>query len=195
MHAHRDVEARKFKTRIDYVDLSAFGVNVEIDDADYHMEDSRKIEEAIKKYSNPYYKVSEALESLDTSLTRIIYNLCALARRYDEKLDLLINEELLVDRYQRELFMKHFQPEEYKKMMKENQQQQTVVEYQEVSKSSSDSEVQSMHQKENISYVVIRENEEPIKQQVQTKLQMNRNKSQIRRDSFALNISNLKTPK
>ena len=47
------------------MDLSAFGVNVEIDDADYHMEDSRKIEEAIKKYSNPYYKVSEALESLD----------------------------------------------------------------------------------------------------------------------------------
>ena len=68
VHQHRDVEARKFKTKIDYVDLSAFGVNVEIDDEDYHMEDSRRIEEAIKKYSNPYYKVSEALESLDSSL-------------------------------------------------------------------------------------------------------------------------------
>lgn len=41
VRANRDIEARKFKTRIDYVDLSAFGVNVEVDDADYHMEDSR----------------------------------------------------------------------------------------------------------------------------------------------------------
>ena len=68
MHAHRDVEARKFKTRIDYVDLSAFGVNVEVDDADYHMEDSKQIEEAIRKYSNPYCKLTEALQSLDSKL-------------------------------------------------------------------------------------------------------------------------------
>lgn len=79
VYAHRDIEARKFKTRIDYVDLSAFGVNVEVNDADYHMEDSKKIEEAIRKYSNPYGKLHDKLESLDARLTKIMYFLCALA--------------------------------------------------------------------------------------------------------------------
>lgn len=89
---HRDVEARKFKTKIDYVDLSAFGVNVQVDDTDYHLQDSQCIEEAIKKYSNPYYKLTEVLESLDNSLTKVVYQLCALAHRYDEKLEKLMNE-------------------------------------------------------------------------------------------------------
>lgn len=32
--AHREIEARKFQTRIDYVDLSAFGVGVKFSDED-----------------------------------------------------------------------------------------------------------------------------------------------------------------
>jgi len=42
--AHREIEARKFKTRIDYVDLSAFGVGVTIDDIDRSKHELKMIE-------------------------------------------------------------------------------------------------------------------------------------------------------
>ena len=44
---HREITARKFQTRIDYVDLSAFGVGVNFDDVDHFKEGSKKIEEEI----------------------------------------------------------------------------------------------------------------------------------------------------
>ena len=42
--SHREIEARKFKTRIDYVDLSAFGVGVTIDDNDKSKHELKMIE-------------------------------------------------------------------------------------------------------------------------------------------------------
>ena len=42
--AHREIEARKFKTRIDYVDLSAFGVGVTTDDIDRSKHELKMIE-------------------------------------------------------------------------------------------------------------------------------------------------------
>jgi len=39
INQHRDIQARKFQTRIDYVDLSAFGVGVKFDDVDNYKAD------------------------------------------------------------------------------------------------------------------------------------------------------------
>lgn len=128
VYAHRELEARKFKTRIDYVDLSAYGVNVNYEDTDYHMEDSKKIDDAIKKYTNPYHKLTSKLESLDAYLTRILYCLCALAKRYDEKMDKMISS-FIKDAYQRELMMKTYETKKYKDLQKIIRKQETFVEF------------------------------------------------------------------
>ena len=58
---HREITARKFQTRIDYVDLSAFGVGVNFDDVDHFKEGSKKIEEEIQKYSSEYGRLNSKL--------------------------------------------------------------------------------------------------------------------------------------
>ena len=63
------------------------------------MIDSKCIEEAIKKYSNPYCKITQVLESLDMRLTKLIHQLGALAYRYDEKLSILLQEKLFFDKF------------------------------------------------------------------------------------------------
>jgi hypothetical protein len=59
--AHREVTARKFQTRIDYVDLSAFGVGVDFDDIDHFKEGSMRIEEEIRKYSSAYGRLNQRM--------------------------------------------------------------------------------------------------------------------------------------
>ena len=75
------------------MDLSAFGVNVEVDDTDYNLVEVRKTDQAIKKYTNPYWCLQEALESLDDRLSDIMTQLCLLAQRYDDKLESLVSAE------------------------------------------------------------------------------------------------------
>lgn len=54
INQHRDIQARKFQTRIDYVDLSAFGVGVKFDDVDNYKADCEQIDLTIKKYCCKY---------------------------------------------------------------------------------------------------------------------------------------------
>ena len=51
---HREVEARKFQSRIDYVDLSTFGVGVKFDDIDHFKKGVAEIERKISMFSSRY---------------------------------------------------------------------------------------------------------------------------------------------
>lgn len=59
--SHREIEARKFKTRIDYVDLSAFGVGVIIDDNDKSKHELKIIENQIVKLASVYGRLMSHL--------------------------------------------------------------------------------------------------------------------------------------
>ena len=133
VYSHRDIEARKFKTMIDYVDLSAFGVDVEVNDFDNNLYEALKLDEAIKKYTNPLCKLTEKLESLDSQLNKNMVYLCALAQRYDEKMEKIV-DSALQDPFQKELLMKIYDLNQYKAQMKKLKRQKTVVEFQEVTK-------------------------------------------------------------
>ena len=65
---HREITSRKFQSRVDYVDLSAFGVNFEFDDLDHFAEGSKKIAEEIDKYSNKYARLKSRLFYFDRKL-------------------------------------------------------------------------------------------------------------------------------
>ena len=70
---HREITARKFQTRIDYVDLSAFGVGVNFDDVDHFKEGSKKIEEEISRYSSEYGRLNSKLQQLDKKLEYFMF--------------------------------------------------------------------------------------------------------------------------
>jgi len=69
VHHHREIQARKFQTRIDYVDLSAFGVGVDFDDHDHFKEGCEEIERRIKTYSGRFGPLISKLNSIDRILT------------------------------------------------------------------------------------------------------------------------------
>ena len=62
---HRDIQARKFQTRIDYVDLSAFGVGVNFDDFDHYKADVDKVDYILKKYCSKYGRIMHKLEDIE----------------------------------------------------------------------------------------------------------------------------------
>ena len=53
---------------MDYVDLSAFGVNFDFDDVDHFAEGSKKIAQEIDKYSNKYSRLTSRLFYFDRKL-------------------------------------------------------------------------------------------------------------------------------
>ena len=62
--AHREAQAKRVQTRIDYVDLSAFGVGVEFDDFDHHKAGSKLIQQTIHQYCCKYSRLSMKLNIL-----------------------------------------------------------------------------------------------------------------------------------
>ena len=93
VHQHREITARKFQSRVDYVDLSAFGVNYNFDDVDRFAEGSKQIAEEIDKYSNKYGRLIHRLTYLDRKLHYYQYCLSAMTDRYDERMKNIIMSE------------------------------------------------------------------------------------------------------
>ena len=48
---HRDYKASQVETRVDYIDLTAFGVDFKYEDHNQHLENVKKIDDQIKKYT------------------------------------------------------------------------------------------------------------------------------------------------
>ena len=91
MQKHREITARKFQTRIDYVDLSAFGVGVNFDDVDHFKEGSKKIEEEIQKYSSEYGRLNSKLLLVEKKLDYFMHQLSAMSSRYDERMQMIMD--------------------------------------------------------------------------------------------------------
>jgi len=73
INAHRDIQARKFQTRIDYVDLSAFGVGVKFDDFDNYKADCDQIDKTIQKYCCKYGRLVQKLEDVEKKLDQFMH--------------------------------------------------------------------------------------------------------------------------
>lgn len=66
--AHREIEARKFTNRMDFVDLTAFGVGVNFEDNDTYKDEVDKIDKNITRYCNRYGNLLSRLETFDEHL-------------------------------------------------------------------------------------------------------------------------------
>ena len=66
--AHREIEARKFTNRMDFVDLTAFGVGVNFEDNDAYKDEVDKIDKNITRYCNRYGNLLSRLETFDEHL-------------------------------------------------------------------------------------------------------------------------------
>lgn len=105
---HRELQAKKFQTRIDYVDLSAFGVGVEFDDFDNYKADCDQIDKTIQKYCCKYGRLVQKLEDIDKKLDQFMHQICAMADRYDDRILMMLGLSEL-DPYQKELIFKMYQ--------------------------------------------------------------------------------------
>ena len=95
VHKHREITARKFQSRVDYVDLSAFGVNYNFDDVDRFAEGSKQISEEIDRFSDKYSRLNSRLSYLDKKLKYYEYCLSALTDRYDSRMrEIIIGEQM-----------------------------------------------------------------------------------------------------
>jgi len=68
VYSHRSIQARKYQTRVDYVDLSAFGVDVDYHNFDNNKAEAERIDELITRYTSHYGQLNTKLESLDAEL-------------------------------------------------------------------------------------------------------------------------------
>lgn len=68
VNGHRLIEARKFSNRMDFIDLTAFGVGIEIEDKDIHKDECEKIDKDISRYCTRYGNLISKLEVFDSKL-------------------------------------------------------------------------------------------------------------------------------
>jgi hypothetical protein len=83
--AHREIEARKFQTRIDYVDLSAFGVGVKFSDEDKNKAQLQQTQDLIDKLCNKYGVFVQYLEDLDHTVRSTLKKVVFLERLNDQR--------------------------------------------------------------------------------------------------------------
>lgn len=115
INQHRDVQARKFQTRIDYVDLSAFGVGVKFEDVDNFKADCEQIDLTIQKYCCKYGRLVQKLEMIDKYLNMYQHQLCAMASRYDDRVEMILGITE-IDSFQRELITKLYYNDKFLRM-------------------------------------------------------------------------------
>jgi len=65
---HREIEARKFTNRMDFVDLTAFGVGVNLEDNDSYKDEVNKIDKGLIRYCNRFGNLLSRLEEFDEHL-------------------------------------------------------------------------------------------------------------------------------
>jgi hypothetical protein len=90
VNQHRLIMGKKFKSRIDYVDLTVFGVNHKFDDKDIFAEKSNEITDQVQKYSSAYGRLNLRLSCIDNYLRQYEYRMSALSTRYDERMKSII---------------------------------------------------------------------------------------------------------
>jgi hypothetical protein len=92
VEVHRVLNARKFKARIDYVDLTAFGVNLPVDDNDNFALKSKHLAEEIQQYTSIEGRLTNKLKKIDDHLKNYFYSVSAMAMRYDQRMkEVIIN--------------------------------------------------------------------------------------------------------
>lgn len=110
--SHREIEARKFQTRIDYVDLSAFGVGVKFSDIDHNKTQLRQIQQTVERFCSKYGRLLQTLEDLDQGVDLVMHHVCAMAIRYDERMNMIL-QEARYDSYQRDFIARAYKDEDY----------------------------------------------------------------------------------
>ena len=68
VNAHRNIEGKKFTNKMDFVNLTAFGVGIEIEDKDFHKDECEKIDKDISRYCTRYGNLISKLEIIDSKL-------------------------------------------------------------------------------------------------------------------------------
>lgn len=115
---HRENEAKKFQTRIDYVDLSAFGVGVKFSDEDKNKIQLQQMQEIVDKYCSKYGVFHQQMENLNKKVDFVMLHICTMAIRYDERLCMIL-DKLNYDNFQRDFVARIYQNEDYtRKKMK-----------------------------------------------------------------------------
>lgn len=89
---HRDLQARQVANRIDYVDLRAFGVGIEIDNEDYYRENSKLLEQSIQNFCHDG-RLTTKLERFNIVLDNLKKHLCRMAVRYDRRINLIFENK------------------------------------------------------------------------------------------------------
>lgn len=126
--AHREIEARKFQTRIDYVDLSAFGVGVKFSDEDKNKAQLQQTQDLIDKLCNKYGVFVQYLEDLDKIVDVVMQQVCCMALRYDERMAMIL-DQTRYDSFQRDFVARVYQNEDYTKKKKRFLQKRTLVKF------------------------------------------------------------------
>ena len=67
------MQAKKFRSRVDYIDMAVFGVNHSFDDFDNVAEEIEEIELEIHKYSSHYGRLVERLKVIENKLIKYQY--------------------------------------------------------------------------------------------------------------------------
>lgn len=99
---HRIEMAGKFKNRIDYVDISAYGVGKDWAKTPKDQEDTLEqvsCQQTIEDITAKNHKIKqnsmfEKIHSLKNHSKNIEYSICSWAQRYDERMDMIFNKKM-----------------------------------------------------------------------------------------------------
>ena len=110
LHEHRNEMASKFQNRIDYVNISAYGIGKvkvggQTEEEDEAGEDED--EQAIANQNNQESRIIEKIKQFEKKTNNICYSLASMAERQDERLKMSVGDKELDD-YQKKLLMKLF---------------------------------------------------------------------------------------
>ena len=117
INEHRNEMAKKFTNRIDYVDLSAFGVGIDL--SNNQNEEIVDYDMLKEKYSGTG-KLYNKLESLNKVLDNFKDQLCNLSVKYDHRMEKVMGKDTKMDQFQKRLTKKLFEWEWNKIHMKNN---------------------------------------------------------------------------
>lgn len=78
---------------MDYVDLQAFGVGIKIDDFDYSKLECEINDKNIMQSCSKFGFLNDKLVKANFKLRSIMYKLCVMALRYDDRIELIFDEE------------------------------------------------------------------------------------------------------
>ena len=102
--------ASKFQNRIDYVNISAYGIGkVKVDGQIEEEEEAGddEDEQAIANQNNQESRIIEKIKSFEKKSNNICYSLCSMAERQDQRLKMVVGDTEMDD-YQKKLLMKLF---------------------------------------------------------------------------------------